>query len=337
MRHLSQATVLAFLAGWALCAAGLETEPPNPPPAPKNAAETKSPAKRGIHWYRRPARASAAEQEKYAYSLYQDKRLRAAANAYQALVYAWPDSPQAPAAQLALAKILQQREHYEDAFNEYQYLIEHYPGQFDYGEALNLQFQIANYLMNARTAKFLFFPGFEAPERAIPLFEKIIQNAPSGDKAPQAQLSIGLIHETNGEDQEAVAAYEILQNRYPDGESAAAASFHQAKCLYRISKDQRYDETALHAARSALVAFLRTYPDHGGVPEAQTLLKELNNRHEKSVYERARFYDRLARKPEAAALAYEEFLRVFPASDLAPGVRDRIAALRAQPKGDQKQ
>ena len=310
--------------------------PPTPTSTSTSVQEKKSPVKRGVHWYRHPSCKTAAEQEALAYSLYEADRLHAAANAYQALVYAWPDSPQAATAQLALAKVQQRRELYAKAFDEYQYLIDHYPGQFDYRNVLDLQFQIANYLMTAKKGKFLFFSGFEAPEQALPMFEKIIQNAPSWDKAPLAQFNIGLIHEQNHEEEEAGAAYEILQNRYPNSEWAAPASFHQALCLQRLSTERPHDENALNAARSALVGFIRNYPDSNQVPEARSLLKDDNTRREHLAFERASFYDHLAKRPAAALQAYEEFLRVFPSSDLAPTARERIEALKASTKGDPK-
>lgn len=283
--------------------------------------------KRGVHWYRKPSRTTEAEQEKLAYEYYQGSRLRKAANAYQAQVYAWPDSSRAAAAQLSLAKIQQKRGKYEEAFKEYQYLVDNYPGQFSYPEVLDLQFQIASYLMHAKVGKWLFLPGFSSPERATPLFEQIIRNAPSSEKAPEAQFNIGRIHERNGEGEEAIAAYEVLQNRYPGSPWAQQAGFRQAICLYLLSDQRRNDENALNAARSALAAFIRTYPASPDVATAETYLRTLNTRLAALVYERARYYDRIAGKTEAALQAYEDFVKNFPHSELAEMARARIGEL----------
>ncbi len=283
--------------------------------------------KRGVHWYRKPSRATDLAQEKLAYEYYQHNRLRKAANAYQAMVYAWPDSQRAASAQLALAKVQQKRGKYEAAFEEYQYLVDNYPGQFAYPEVLGLQFQIASYIMHARVGKLLFIPGFSSPERAIPLFEQIIRNAPSWEKAPEAQFNIGRIHEMNEEEEEAIAAYEVLQNRYPSSEWARQAAFRESCALYRLSDQRRNDENALNAARAALSAFIRAYPSSPDVSTAETYLRTLNTRLATLVYERARYYDELARKPEAALQAYEDFVRRFPHSELAEKARVRIEQL----------
>jgi outer membrane protein assembly factor BamD (BamD/ComL family) len=284
--------------------------------------------KRGVHWYRYPNKQTDSDQEKFAYALYQAGRLRRAANAYQALVYAWPDSRKAAPAQLALAKIQQKRGQYEDAFDEYQYLIDNYPGQFNYAEVLEFQFQIASYLMHARTGQFLILPGFQSPERALPLFEKIIRNAPSWGKAPLAQFNIARIHEMNDNLEEAVTAYELLQNRYQSSPWAGQASFREAYSLFRLSDQRKNDENALNAARAALVDFIRSYPASPDVGQAETYLRTLNTRLTTMAFERALFYDRQSRRPEAALLAYEDFLKNFPASEQAATAQQRIEQLR---------
>jgi outer membrane protein assembly factor BamD (BamD/ComL family) len=327
---------LVLAASLAVNVLGSEIPATGPSVQTPTTVESKMTVKRGVHWYRHPARDTAAEQEAYAFSLYEKNRLRAAANAYQSLVYAWPDSPQAVAAQLALAKIQQQREKYDKAFTEYQYLIDNYAGKFNYPEVLQLQFQIANYLMTAKRGQFLFFPGFEAPERALPLFESIIRNAPSWDKAPLAQFNIGMIHESNDETEEAIAAYEVLLNRYPRSPWAPDASFHQACCLEKLSAERPNDESAINAARSALVNYIRRYPDSSGIPEARSRLDRLNKRRETLAFEHASFYDRLAKRPEAAIQSYEDFLKRFPTSDSAPLARERIEKLKPLVKGDHK-
>lgn len=289
--------------------------------------ETKPRIKRGVHWYRYPNQTNDVAQERFAYALYTQGRLRKAANAYQALVYAWPDSPRAASAQLALAKVQQRRGNYQEAFQEYQYLIDNYPGQFSYSEVLESQFQIAKYLMEAPVGSFFLFPGFHAPERAVPLFEKIILNAPSWERAPEAQFSIGRIHEINEDLDEAIAAYEAAQSRYPGTSWALQAAFHEAYCLYQLSDQRPNDENAINAARAALVAFIHLYPSSPDTAKAEGYLRTLNTRLETMVFERARFYDRIARRPQSALQAYRDFVKHFPSSGLAETARLRIEQL----------
>jgi len=290
--------------------------------------------KRGTTWMVRPQKATAAEQLVYAQGLRLEGRLRAAYRAYNALVYAWPDTAQAVTAQVACAEVSEERRDYPKAFDEYQYLIDRYTGQFDYHAVLDKQFGIANHLMTTRRGKFLFFPGFEAPERALPFFEKIIDNAPSWDKAPLAQFYIGQIHEKSGDWAEANTAYEILQNRYETSPWAEPAGFHAACCLYEDSKHRPNDENACNAARAALVRFIRSYPTGADVPEARVRLNALNDRFATLVYERARYYDRIAKRPAAALISYRDFVKRFPNSALTEQARARIQTLQKEVKTD---
>lgn len=312
---------------------------PSPPPGTgynQTSEETRPQVKRGIRWYRHPQSDTAAKQLKLAFAYYTAERYRKAANAYQALVYAWPDSPEAPQAQLALAKVQEIRELYAKAFDEYQYLFEYYPGQFDYQEVLDRQFKIANYMMKTPKGAFLFFPGFEAPERALPMYEKLIKNAPSGSQAATAQLNIGIIHETNEEEEDAVGAYEIVQNRYGDANLAAQAAFREAHCLVKLHSQRPNDEDACNAARAALVQFITTYPGHAQVEQAKGFLQTLNDQQAKRAYDLARYYQTIARRPKAAIVAFEEYLRKFPNTALAPSAKAQLDLLHKDMKTNEK-
>jgi len=303
-------------------------EPPGTSQTAKQ-TEQKPQPRRGARWFLHPQKNTPAGQLSYAYELYKARRYWMSGRAYLALVYAWPDSAQAPAAQLAYAQVQEHRRNYTDAFDEYQYLIDQYPGQFDYRFVLDRQFQIANYVMT-EPRRFLFFPAFKAPERALPLFEQISRNAPTWERAAEVQFKIGLIHEENSEDEEAIAAYEILQNRYPNGEWAALASFHEAQCLYGVFKNRPNDENTCNAARAALVQFITTYPGNPNIAIARTYLDALNTRISTLAFERARFYDELAHRPQSAIAAYEDFIAKFPNSPLVSKSRQRLDQLRKE-------
>ncbi|MEI6563940.1 MAG: tetratricopeptide repeat protein [bacterium] len=335
MRFIIQILLLTLLI--LPCKASYDTMPSPPPTSTTPSKDDEKPrVKRGTHWYRSPQYDTAAKQMDYALKLYSEGRYRKAANAYQALVYAWPDSPEAPKAQLALAKVQETRQLFNKAFDEYQYLFEYYPGQFEYQEVLDRQFKIANYLMKTPKAAFLFFSGFDAPERALPLYEKIIKNAPTWNQAATAQLNIGIIHELNEEEQEAVTAYEILQNRYNDRDLNAQASFREAHCLVKIHAQQPNNEDACNAARAALVQFIRTYPGNEKIDEARSFLKTLNDQQARRAYDLALYYDTIAHRPKSALIAYEEYLRSYPSTAMEATAKERLAILKKEMNNHEK-
>jgi outer membrane assembly lipoprotein YfiO len=262
----------------------------------------------------------------YADDLAEAGRHGKAAKAYLALVHEWHASDEAPAAQRGLARQREQQGRLQKAFKEYQYLIDNFPGGFSYEQVIDRQFRIATALMTRPRGRVRRFLGYTASEEALPLFEQIVANAPSWKRAPEAQFNVALLHEQAGEYEEAMTAYERIPSRYPKSGLVAAARYRRAHCLVMQARKDRRDENACRHAMTALAGFIRDYPVDPNVPEARRQLDALRARLAASYFERAEFYDR-RQKVRAAHIAYHDFLRQFPSSDLAPRARARVKAL----------
>jgi len=306
------------------CLQAQEMGPLPPTPAGKDRPERKT-----TGWFRKPHAATPEEQLKFADGLLATGYKRKAARQYYALVARWHESPQAPVAQLAYAKLIEERGKDVEAFHEFQYLIDYFAGQFPFEEALDHQFRLANTVMTQRHCRFLF-GGYIAPERALPLFEQIVKNGPQWQNAPQVQFNIGLIHEENKDYDEAIAAYEVIQVSYPNSAEAEDASFRRAQCLYILVNDAPRHEPGYRNALSALSLFLQTYPKSENAEAATKYLDELKERLAAMYYERAVFYDKVARRPASAVIAYADFIRNFPTSHLATEAGDRMDALKLE-------
>jgi len=174
----------------------------------------KAPA-RGFHLFGRPKQKGPEAQWEYVLKLERAGKLRATANQALALRLFWPHSAQAPEAQLLLARTLERRGHLLAAFDAYQHLLEHYSGRFEFNEVLDRQRQIAKTVMDKKKGKFLFLPGFAAPERAIPLYEKIVASAPEGRDTAELYYLIGVANERIYEYDKAIEAYFTALNRFP--------------------------------------------------------------------------------------------------------------------------
>ena len=86
--------------------------------------EIKKPERREKSWWFGVKRDTPAEQYAYAKDLESNGDLAGAAKACDALVREWPSSLEAPQAQLRFAKILAQREDYEEAFKQLEYMFD---------------------------------------------------------------------------------------------------------------------------------------------------------------------------------------------------------------------
>ena len=297
---------------------------PAPLPAAKTKAEKKTPG-----WFRHPRARTPDEQLKLADELLAAGKKKDAARQYDALVRAWHESAQAPAAQLAYAKLVEDRRDYAGAFDEFQYLVDHFAGRFPFDEALDHQYRIANTVMTQRHGR-LLFGGYRAPERALPYLEQIMKNGPQWRNAAQVQFDIGVINEENKEYDAAIRAYEVIPVSYPDSPLAEEAAFRRAQCLYTVAMATPRHEPGYREAMSALSMFSRDYPRSAQAETAGRNLDQLKEQLAGLYFERAVFYDRISRNPRAAVIAYADFIRNFPTSELAAQASERMDALKLE-------
>jgi outer membrane protein assembly factor BamD (BamD/ComL family) len=284
--------------------------------------------RKGRYFFRRPRKNTPDQQLAYADKLLEEGKMRRAMRHYLALTRFWPESPQAGEAQYKYARLLDHRGKLMDAFEEYQRLFDHHTGFFPYDEVLHRQFELAEILMNRRKGKFLFFPGFTAPERAAPLFESIVKNGPQWERAPEAQFFVGQAYEKSLEYEQAVAAYMRTQQRYPASPFAEKASFRTAHCFYTLAQESPNNKQLLENAWATTTLFLTTYPRSDLAPKAREYAESLRRQRARLAYNTATYYDRIEKRPKSALIAYETLLRDFPDSDWTEKAKGRIEALK---------
>jgi outer membrane protein assembly factor BamD (BamD/ComL family) len=299
-------------------------------PAVRSAPYEETQRKHSWLSFSRPSEKTPAEQKAHADRLKSEGRLKSATRAYRALVITWPGSPEAPPAQLLYAAMLEKRGKLPEAFDEYQYLMEHYAGHFPYEMILKRQFEIASSILEKKKGRFLFFGGWKAPERAIPMFEKIVRNGPRWERAAEAQFLIGKAYELSMQEDLAVGAYLIAQQRYPDSPFAEEAAFGRVRCWRTLSSENPNDEESLEQAWTAVTIFLASHPESPYAGEARAIKQELHDRRAAVNYHKAVYYDRVAHKPQAALQSYRDFVRLFPNSEWTAAAQERMDALSRQ-------
>jgi tetratricopeptide (TPR) repeat protein len=296
--------------------------------------ETDSQQRKSPSLFHNPRQESAAAQLAYAQKLVERGHERRARGAFNDLVHAWHDSPEAVVAQGELARLLLKAGKHQKAFDEYQYLIRYFAGQFPYEAVLERQFQIANAVRTERHMTLWVLPGMLDPSRALPLYEQIVENGPTWQRAAEALYYAGVIQERDKDYDLAVISYEGLLMRYPDSDFAADAAFRRASCLYQLASRSPRDELRSREALSACLAFARTYPTDPNAEEVKTMAGEMQQRLADMYYNRAIFYDRIAKRPRSAIIAYSDFIGKFPTSDRRKTADERIANLQIQLEND---
>ncbi len=279
--------------------------------------------------FNRPAKKNPTDQLAHADQLFAQGALKKAGKAYRALAMTWPGSPEAVPAQLRYGRSLDARGKSEKAFEAYQTLMKNHAGGFPYDDVLKRQFEIAKEVMERRRGRVLLFGGFKAPERAVPLFEEVVKNGPRSPYAPEAQYLIGWCYEISDQLELAVVAYMTAQHRYPNSPYADRAAFGRARSLYRLSEESPNDEDALEQAWAGVVLFLNNYPQSEDAELARAYRDTLLSRRARASYDKAVFYDTLAKKPAAALQAYQTFVKMYPRSEWASVAQTRIDQLSA--------
>jgi outer membrane assembly lipoprotein YfiO len=307
-----------------------------PSPEPGPTSEQLPERKRARFWIR-AARQTPQEQLAFARQLEADGRTKDAIKQYKALVHNWHESTEAVEAQYARARMLESRGDFEEAFDAYQYMADFFPGRFDHEDLLTKQMSLAAQIRTEKHMRFLFLPGAALPERALPHYEDILENAPEWEDADQAQYQLGRIHQEMEEYAAARDAYERLASRYPASEHRDEAAYRAGQCAYILAQKSPRDEVLCRNALSALSSYVNGHAiSQEYIAKANAYMVELKSRLAQLYYDRARFYDR-AKHYEAALIAYRDLVKKFPTHAVSDQARERMTTIQSEREQDQNE
>jgi len=275
-----------------------------------------------------PSRGNAKDQLAYCDELVRDGSYSKARRQLDALVREWPTSPEAPKAQQALASLCyEQLKDYEDAFEEYRYLLDFYSLQCDYAKTSDLLYQIAGVLkIEGKEIMFVRFANTVDVRRA---YETCVLRSPGAKWVPTAMMTIGSLREDEGKQEEAIKVYENLRNLYPDSDEAKTALLNESKARMKLLREHGYNRSRCQDTVNFMNLALRSCrPDDE--PVIRERLAEAQAMGEEAAYLGARFYDSSTRTKRSAVSAYERFLADYPQSEHAEEIRSRIAELKEE-------
>lgn len=273
--------------------------------------------------------ASAPEHLAYAQSLRDQGHLKSARQQFEILTKRWPDSAEAPIAKQAVAELYAQKGKNKKAFAAYEDLVkEYYTGIKDYDAVLNRQYAIAENEMNRKRMRWLF-GGYRAPERAVPMFESIIQNAPQWERAPEMQYMIGQAYQKNDDDELAVVAYSTVEYRYPNSPFAEKAAVAKIDSYKQLVERIPYSVDIREQAQLSTKLFPELYTNSQHLAEVAAFGTELHNTSAQYNYEIGQFYERVPRPPrnESAAIYYRKVQNQFGDTPYAALAAERLRVL----------
>lgn len=292
----------------------------------ENIIATSKKTPRWFSWINGPSQPSAAEQFEWARARQEEGSWRAARRGYDALVREWPSSPEAPIAQKALADLyLEHYLEYENAFEEYRYLMDFYSSQCDYDAMAQRLYDVARLMEEeGKTIIFFRFANTVDVRRA---FEAVVLRAPGAAFAPQALLTVAKLREDDGEWTQAVQVYENLRSLHPMTPEARTALYREARARMELLKQHGYNRSRCQDVIDFLKAALASNPAADVKEELNKWLQEAVALIEDEAFAAAKFYDSRTRTRRSAINAYERFLSEYPASRHAPEARARLTNL----------
>jgi outer membrane protein assembly factor BamD len=251
---------------------------------------------------------SASEQLQKARALEAEGNLKKAIGAYRALIKGFPGSGASPQAQFKIAELCEQIGEPERAFKAYSQYIADYPRGKEFDSVVEHQFGIAKAFLNGERRKLFGVKAFPSMERAQKMFEEIVKTAPYSKFAPLAQFNIGMALEKQTRYPEALAAYQLTVDKYPNDDIAGDAQYQIGYVQMHLIDTGSNDRAARVKARDAFEDFLVRYPQSEKVQQAQANVTKLSDRNLKKTLEVARFYNK-TKNYKAAVIYYNQILQ----------------------------
>lgn len=287
----------------------------------------------GARWQRNRAK----DQLEVAQEAFDRGEYRLAGKAARRVVKVWPLSDFAPKAQYLAGRALEARGRSDRGFRAYQELIERYPKLDNYDEVLKRQFDIATqYLHGKWFYLWGVIPAGPDRDKVVDMYEKLIQNGPYSEVAPQAQMNIGAARERQREWGLAVRAYERAADRYHDNQEVASEAFFRAGMAHlQEAEEAEYDQSAAGRAINAFTDFISLYPNDSRVPEVQKRIVDLYKVQADGSYRIARYYEK-RRRLDGALIYYNEVVDIYarlvkdPQAPVAQEARERISEIGAR-------
>lgn len=252
-----------------------------------------------------------SEQLQYALTFYQSREYKEAIQEFRKLINHYPRAREAADAQYYIGSSWEQMDNPQEAFKNYQEVVDKYPFSERSAEIVGKQYDIAVKLLEGRGKLGLLAQTFSNTDYpAVDMFRAVIKNAPYGKLAAPARYKIGLYFLENAMYQEARDEFEKVMNDYPESEWAKAAKYQIAVSDSKRSTDAPYDQKITQAAVKEFKEFVEHYPDAELSGQAKDQIQGLRDKEAESNFHIARFYEK-NKKYDSARIYYQMIVDEF--------------------------
>ena len=154
-------------------------------------------------------------------------------------------------------------------------------------------------------------------EEAVKEFESIILQYPGSSIIDDAQYYLAMTRFKREEYILAAYQFSRLIKSMPSSEFLPDAQFMLADCYYELSPDYTLDQQYSKKAVEEFQVFIDFFPLNARVADAESKIKELNDKMARKEYEAARIYDKMEYYL-AAFKYYDSVMEVYHDTQYAP-------------------
>ncbi len=214
------------------------------------------------------------------------------------------------------------------AFEVYKVLIESYPLHVPYDRVVPRLRHLADDFERGTGRWF----GLRNRNKAIAVYELILQETPLGSGAIQDSLSLGGLLTAVHRPEEARVIYTEAVKRFPADPLTPLLRLELGRLLADDSRTGDGDGQVARQAKRELDAFIKSSPADPRRADAQFLLALIDERRADALYDLARFYLRPAHRREPASRRYlAEVVHDYPGSTAASRAAVLLASLGPAP------
>ncbi|MDO8525348.1 MAG: tetratricopeptide repeat protein [Candidatus Omnitrophota bacterium] len=272
---------------------------------------------------------SPKEQFEWGMTFYDAKDYQRASTEFDKLVKQYEYSEYASRAQYYSGLCYENMNKLYIAFQNYQKAIDNFPHIENIDEIVAREFNIANSFMDKSSPKILGTDIMTSTDRAIEIYKKVVENAPYGKLADEAQFNMGAALKKAERYDEAIQAFQKILDDYPTSPFVDKSKFDVADCAYKASLKPAYDAEPTEKAIKAFEDFSRENRDRSLSKEAEKTIQRLRDKSAEKSLLTAQFYEKLGRR-QSAIIYYKDIVYAYPDSSFVQLARSKVEVLTAR-------
>lgn len=268
------------------------------------------------------------EQFNWAMTFYDSRDYQRAAFEFEKLAKQYEFSDYASKAQYYVGLCYENMNKYYTAFENYQKAIDNFPHLANMDEVLARQYAIGLVYLEKPSPKVMGNDIMAPLDRAVEIFKKVVENAPYGKYAEDAQFKLGEALKKSERYEEAVQAYHKLVEDYPNSKYSTQAMYEESHCAYKASLKPAYDATATDNAIKTFEKFVDKNKDQQLAEKAGSTMRRLKDNIAQKSFDIAQFYESQG-KVSAAIIYYQDVIDSYPDSSFVDKAKAKIEALKS--------